>query len=202
MFRNHGRTREKRLRRRTARNFRNHETHETHGNVGVHIAPTPPWKRWQGHTHGALYPNCFRKKVLRRRKGGSAAGLQRRASLLSLVSQCCALGRIFPCALRARAHEIPSRASLMSLLSLNLRASRKSHPHSLSALAHLSGRWVTCHLQARRQACTARVKRSETLPYRLTTRSLHSPATPAHLARQRKSPKSERSVTPGNQGTR
>ena len=35
--------------------------------------------------------------------------------------------------------------------------------------AYLSGRWVTCHLQARRKACTARVKRSETLPYRLSS---------------------------------
>ena len=63
--------------------------------------------------------------------------------------------------------------------------------------AHLSGRWVTCHLQARRQACTARVKRSETLPYRLTTRSLHSPATPAPSLAERLSPKGASRTQPG-----
>ena len=52
-------------------------------------------------------------------------------------------------------------------------------PMSLSrapraSFAHLSGRWATCHLQARRQACTARVKHSETLPSRASLMSLWS----------------------------
>ena len=79
-----------------------------------------------------------------------------------------------------------------------------SVPLSLSRVfAYLSGRWVTCHLQARRQACTARVKPSfcASLMSLLSLLSLD----PRPRASARKPCKGdqntaggERSVTPGN----
>ena len=49
------------------------------------------------------------------------------------------------------------------------------HRHCLS-IAYLSGRCVTCHLQARRKACTTRAQPSLTAT---PPRSLHSPLVPA-----------------------
>ena len=118
------------------------------------------------------------------------------------------------CDVVALAHSISRQRALarpfVSSVPCSLRSASEGAFGPFSRVfAHLSCRWVTCHLQARRQACTARVKRSETLPYRLTTRSLHSPATlppRSHSTKPSRGVKNtaggERSVTPGNQGTR
>ena len=52
------------------------------------------------------------------------------------------------------------------------------HRHCLS-IAYLSGRCVTCHLQARRKACTTRAQPSLTAS---PPRSLHSPRSPLRSA--------------------
>ena len=88
--------------------------------VGARIAPTPPWKR------GTLHPNCFKR-------GGFAVGAIGIGNIftfphftlavfspkatLGATLIFCERGRIWslpslvPCALRARAHLVPPRAS-------------------------------------------------------------------------------------------
>ena len=100
--------------------------------------PHTPRKRWQGHTHGALYPNRENAKGRLRRstarkvyrkdaKGGAAHSVRDR--LTAPLAK--------PLRLWGAKWEWPQPPS-------------PPHRHCLS-IAYLSGRCVTCHLQARRR---------------------------------------------------